>query len=125
VLTDAEIATAALEPGLEDVDLEGLHGVFEVCEIELIEEIDRATAVSLIIERAPDRRTGRNAPLRLEPEATTNGLQLFLKDIGKVGLLTVREDVDLAKRIERGSFEAKQKMVEANLRLVVSIANGQ
>jgi RNA polymerase primary sigma factor len=52
-------------------------------------------------------------------------LQLFLKEIGKVGLLTAREDVDLGKRIERGSFEAKQKMVEANLRLVVSIANGQ
>jgi DNA-directed RNA polymerase sigma subunit (sigma70/sigma32) len=41
------------------------------------------------------------------------------------GLLTAREDVDLAKRIERGSFEARQKMVEANARLVVSIANGR
>jgi hypothetical protein len=53
VLTYVEIATATLEPGLEDVDLEGLHDVFGVCEIELIEEIDRATAASLIIERAP------------------------------------------------------------------------
>jgi hypothetical protein len=85
VLTYVEVATATLEPGLEDVDLEGLHDAFGVCEIELIEEIDRATAASLIIERAPDRRTGRNAPLRLEAEATTSGLQLFLKEIGKVG----------------------------------------
>jgi len=47
---------------------------------------------------------------------------LFLKDIGKARLLSAQEEVDLAKRIERGSFDAKQKMVESNLRLVVSIA---
>jgi RNA polymerase primary sigma factor len=47
---------------------------------------------------------------------------LFLKDIGKVRLLSAQEEVDLAKRIERGSFDAKQKLVESNLRLVVSIA---
>ena len=53
---------------------------------------------------------------------TTDSLQLFLKDIGKVRLLTAQEEVDLAKRIERGDLDAKQKMVESNLRLVVSIA---
>ena len=47
---------------------------------------------------------------------TTDSLQLFLKDIGKVRLLTAQEEVDLAKRIERGDFDAKQKMVESNLR---------
>ena len=75
-----------------------------------------------MIERAPEKRARRKAPLDLEPEGTTDGLQLFLKGIGKVRLLTAQEEVDLAKRIERGSFEAKQKMVESNLRLVVSIA---
>jgi RNA polymerase primary sigma factor len=49
-------------------------------------------------------------------------LQLFLTDIGKVDLLTAAQEVELAKRIERGDHRAKQKMVEANLRLVVSIA---
>jgi RNA polymerase primary sigma factor len=99
-----------------------LHGLFERCEIELVEEIDPATAVSLNIERATEKRTRRRAPLDLKPEGTTDGLQLFLKDIGKVRLLAAQEEVDLAKRIERGDFEAKQKMVESNLRLVVSIA---
>jgi RNA polymerase primary sigma factor len=49
-------------------------------------------------------------------------LQLFLKEIGKVDLLTAAQEVELAKRIERGDHRAKQEMVEANLRLVVSIA---
>jgi RNA polymerase primary sigma factor len=53
---------------------------------------------------------------------TTDGLRLFLRGIGKVRLLSAQEEVDLARWIERGSFDAKQKMVESNLRLVVSIA---
>ncbi len=122
VLTHAEIATATAELGLEDTEIEELHGLFERSEIELIEEIDPAAAPSLIIDRVPEKRIRRKPPLNLEPDGTTDGLQLFLKGIGKVSLLTAREEVDLAKRIERGSFEAKQKMVESNLRLVVSIA---
>jgi RNA polymerase primary sigma factor len=55
-------------------------------------------------------------------EASTDALQLFLKDVGKVDLLTAAQEVELAKRIERGDHRAKQEMVEANLRLVVSIA---
>jgi RNA polymerase primary sigma factor len=49
-------------------------------------------------------------------------LQLFLKDISKVSLLTGAQEVELAKRIERGDLRANQEMIEANLRLVVSIA---
>jgi RNA polymerase primary sigma factor len=63
---------------------------------------------------APDLEAGR--------EVSTDALQLFLKDIGKVQLLTAAQEVELAKRIERGDHGAKQEMVEANLRLVVSIA---
>ena len=57
-----------------------------------------------------------------EPEISTDTLQLFLKDIGKVPLLTAAQEVELSKRIEAGDHSAKQAMVEANLRLVVSIA---
>ncbi len=121
VLTYAEIVTATAALDLEDVDVDELHDILERCDIELIEEIDPATG-GLLIERAGEKGTRRKAPLNLEPDATTDGLQLFLKGIGKVRLLKAHEEVDLAKRIERGSFEAKQKMVESNLRLVVSIA---
>ena len=51
-----------------------------------------------------------------------DALQAFLKDIGKVDLLTAAQEVQLAKRIERGDSGAQKQMVEANLRLVVSIA---
>ncbi|HEY6396411.1 MAG TPA: sigma-70 family RNA polymerase sigma factor [Solirubrobacteraceae bacterium] len=122
VLTYVEIAVATAELGLDETDVEELHGLFERCEIELVEEIDPATTASLNIERAPEKRTRRKAPLDNKPEGTTDALQLFLKDIGKARLLTAPEEVDLAKRIWRGELDAKQKMVESNLRLVVSIA---
>jgi RNA polymerase primary sigma factor len=62
-------------------------------------------------------------PAGEEPrEAPTDALQLFLKDIGKIDLLTAAQEVTLAKRIERGDHGARQAMVEANLRLVVSVA---
>src|SRR5256714_1584649 len=122
VLTYAEIAVATAELDLEDSEVEELHAVFERSEIELVEELDPATAANLTIERAPEKRGRRKSRLDLEPEGTTDGLQLFLKGIGKMRLLTAQEEVELAKGVERGSFEAKQRMVEANLRLVVSIA---
>jgi RNA polymerase primary sigma factor len=122
VLTSVEIETATAELGLDESDFEELHGLFERSEIELVEEIDPATAPSLNTERAPEKRTRRRAQLDLTPEGTTDALQLFLKDIGKVRLLSAQEEIDLAKRIERGSVDAKQELVESNLRLVVSIA---
>src|ERR1019366_9452267 len=122
VLTYAEIATATAEFDLVETDLEELHGLLERCEIELVEEIDPATATSLSIAQAPESPPRRKAALDLKPEGTTDGLQLFLKSIGKVRLLTAQQEVGLAKRIERGDLDAKQKMVESNLRLVVSIA---
>jgi RNA polymerase primary sigma factor len=61
-------------------------------------------------------------PAEVEFEFSTDSLQLFLKDVGRVDLLTAAQEVELAKRIERGDHRAKQEMIEANLRLVVSIA---
>jgi RNA polymerase primary sigma factor len=56
------------------------------------------------------------------PETTTDALQLFLREAGRHRLLTAAQEVELAKRIERGDGDAKQQMIQANLRLVVSIA---
>src|SRR6188508_2624387 len=54
--------------------------------------------------------------------ATTDALQLFMNEVGRHQLLTAKEEVELAKRIERGDREAKERMINSNLRLVVSIA---
>jgi RNA polymerase primary sigma factor len=123
VLTYAEISQATAELDLDESDLEELHAFLESSEIELVEELDPAQAVA--VERVSDKRGGRRKSKTQDifrPDMTTDSLQLFLKDIGKVRLLTAQEEVDLAKRIERGDLDAKQKMVESNLRLVVSIA---
>jgi RNA polymerase primary sigma factor len=62
------------------------------------------------------------AEVALKPDTSTDSLQLFLKEIGRVRLLTAAQEVELARRIERGDQAAKVHMIEANLRLVVSIA---
>jgi RNA polymerase primary sigma factor len=124
VLTYAEVTQALSEQDVDEADVEELHTFIEGSEIELVEEIDPAANAANAVERAPDKRGRRRAKsqIDLRPDMTTDSLQLFLKDIGKVRLLTAQEEVDLAKRIERGDLDAKQKMVESNLRLVVSIA---
>jgi RNA polymerase primary sigma factor len=62
--------------------------------------------------------------LDLNVEPSLDSLRLYLREIGKVALLTADQEVYLAKRIERGDMAAKTQMTEANLRLVVSIAKG-
>ncbi len=106
-----EIALSLDELELEPAQIEDVYRALEELQIEIVEpqatEPDPKEAVRL------DETTR---------EVSTDSLQLFLKDIGKVELLTAAEEVELAKRIERGDHRAKQAMVEANLRLVVSIA---
>jgi RNA polymerase primary sigma factor len=80
------------------------------------EEISSAPLVS------SQRELGRQEAEIADP--SLDSLRLYLRAIGRVPLLTAADEVRLAKRIERGDMSAKQHMVEANLRLVVSIAKG-
>ena len=59
---------------------------------------------------------------RLEPEATTDSLQLFFNEARRYPLLTAEEEVGLAQAIERGDLAAKERMINSNLRLVISVA---
>src|SRR4030095_10032139 len=71
---------------------------------------------------AEEETKGPKLDLTVEP--SLDSLRLYLREIGKVPLLTADQEVYLAKRIERGDMIAKTQMIEANLRLVVSIAKG-
>ncbi len=64
----------------------------------------------------------REPVVATDAEPTTDALQLFLREAGRHVLLTAAQEVELAKRIERGDLDAKQRMIQSNLRLVVSIA---
>jgi RNA polymerase primary sigma factor len=107
-----EIALSLDELELEPAQIEDVYRALEELQVEIV---DADSTQGETKEEAP--RLDETAR-----EVSTDALQLFLKDIGKVELLTAAEEVELAKRIERGDHRAKQEMVEANLRLVVSIA---
>src|SRR5687767_8968873 len=94
---------------------------YELTELEqdaLLRELDRRSID--IVEQAPHSEAvvALTAPV----ETTTDALQLFLREAGRHHLLTAAQEVELAKKIERGDADAKQHMIQANLRLVVSIA---
>jgi len=99
-----DVVSALDELDLEPAQLDEFYAALEEAQVEVVERD----------EPEPEVEEAR--------EVSTDTLQLFLKDIGKVPLLTAAQEVELAKRIERGDHSAKQAMVEANLRLVVSIA---
>jgi RNA polymerase primary sigma factor len=108
---------------LEDLDVskEQVHELYAQLEEHGIELVDGATDAA---ELADTPEETQPAPLQLDltVEPSLDSLRLYLRAIGRVALLSAAEEVELAKRIERGDGFAKQQMVEANLRLVVSIA---
>jgi RNA polymerase primary sigma factor len=75
-------------------------------------------------QRGGEGAGAKKEELDLTVEPSLDSLRLYLRAIGQVELLTAQQEVELAKRIERGDMLAKRQMVEANLRLVVSIAKG-
>jgi RNA polymerase primary sigma factor len=83
----------------------------------LLRELDKR-----IIEVVDPPASPEPPPLAHVAESTTDALQLFLREAGRHTLLTAAQEVSLAKRIERGDLDAKQVMIQANLRLVISIA---
>ncbi len=86
---------------------------------ELLQALEELNVEITGKEPEPEAAPAADAQAR---EISTDALQLFLKDIGRVPLLTAAQEVELAKRIERGDEPAKRRMIESNLRLVVSIA---
>lgn len=113
-LTYEEIMSSLEDVELDEDDIEKIYEIFTEMDIDIIEEDtddeeddDDDDELDLSIPQG----VGIDDPVRM-----------YLKEIGKVDLLTAEEEVELAKRMEQGDMEAKRQLVEANLRLVVSIA---
>jgi RNA polymerase primary sigma factor len=121
VLLESAEATGQLRHG-ELAELIETHQL-DVLEVDLLNcELERR-GIDLVEE--PEKEKEREPPpppLPTSYETTTDALQLFLREAGRHALLTAAQEVELAKRIERGEMAAKTHMIQSNLRLVVSIA---
>jgi RNA polymerase primary sigma factor len=112
-----DLEAFALEHDLADDEVEQLSRELEAIGLDVGEP--KAEGAEKVVTKA--------APAATNPDAafgSADSLQLFLADVGRHKLLTAAEEVTLAKALERGDPTAKRRMIESNLRLVVSIAKG-
>ena len=114
-LTYEAVAKAVSDLDVNRRQIEELHTHLNEQGIEVITKEDATSRNSVEEVPAPP-------PPVAGAETNLDSLRLYLRSIGQVELLNAAQEVQLAKRIERGDMEAKRQMVEANLRLVVSIA---
>ncbi len=105
----SDLAEAVEAHELDAIEIDLLHQALEQRGLEVLEDTEPEAPA------APP-------PPPVATETTTDALQLFLREAGRHALLTAAQEVELAKRIERGDDAAKQRMIQSNLRLVVSIA---
>ncbi|OGZ38271.1 MAG: RNA polymerase sigma factor RpoD [Candidatus Portnoybacteria bacterium RIFCSPLOWO2_01_FULL_43_11] len=109
-ITEAELLQVIPEIEKDIFGLEELYDRLKAVNIDLLESIE-------LLEEPEEKKKKRS----LETESFDN-VQMYLREIGRIPLINGQEEVDLAKRIEKGDENAKQKLTQANLRLVVSIA---
>ena len=114
-----EIYELLMSKGVE-VDMENEPDDIDLLELE-DEEVDDPEVDAVIAENPDAKEIDLEATIS-KNIAVDDPVRMYLKEIGKVPLLTAQEEIDLAKRMEQGDEYAKQKLCEANLRLVVSIA---
>ena len=110
-LNQSQVAELAESVGLDDDAVEGLYAALTERGLDVSDDCARVAAV------APTRIANERLA-----EATTDAMSLYLREISRYPLLTAEEEVALAQRVELGDAAAKERMVNSNLRLVVSIA---
>lgn len=115
-ITEAEILHTLPEIELDIDRLEQLYDDLKDANIKVVDEGELLSAQSQdVVER-------ELAEVSVYPTVGSDSVQMYLREIGKISLLTPEEEVKLAKRIEKQDEQAKQRLAESNLRLVVSIA---
>ncbi|HEU5373091.1 MAG TPA: sigma-70 family RNA polymerase sigma factor, partial [Gaiellaceae bacterium] len=132
-MTEISMTTAVAEALDALVHLREEHGALtpaDVADAVLTHDLDETEAEALNLELAahdiaPEPEDEDEPALDLSIGTslyTTDSFQMFLNEAGRYPLLTAAEEVELAKRIEKGDMQAKERMINCNLRLVVSIA---
>ncbi|MGB0096385.1 MAG: RNA polymerase sigma factor RpoD [Solirubrobacteraceae bacterium] len=128
-LTFERIAACLEEIEVTKEQIQELHSYLEEQGIEVVEADGRparseggSVEANAAASAEPQTDQRKKVALDLTVEPSLDSLRLYLRSIGRVELLTAEEEVMLARRIERGDMAAKRQMIEANLRLVVSIA---
>jgi len=116
----AEERGSVLQSELNDV-LEPL-GLDPLEHDAIVRELETRSIEVVVNEADDDEQPEPAPPLQISWETTTDALQLFLREAGRHPLLTAAQEVSLAKQIEAGDLRCKQRMIQSNLRLVVSIA---
>ncbi len=120
-VTEDEILRVIPEVEKNLSELERLYEKLESSGIKIISS-DEVMKEGAAKETAEEKKIEKiDVPLDLD-DISSDSVQMYLREIGRVPLLKAEEEVSLAKRIEKGDLAAKQKLTEANLRLVVSIA---
>jgi RNA polymerase primary sigma factor len=122
VLSVEQIARALAEVEITKEQVVDLHAYLDDQGIAIVDGVGAASET----RPGEPQESGPPRPARVDltVEPSLDSLRLYLRSIGRLQLLTAEREVALAQRIERGDLAAKQEMVEANLRLVVSIAKG-
>ncbi len=116
-LTYREISEAlGAREDLDTDDLERLYQKLQDAGVQVVQESEQEDEVETGLRR-PRRPRGSEEDIPIE-----DSVRMYLRRIGRVPLLTSQQEVELAKRVERGDREAKRKLIESNFRLVVSIA---
>src|ERR1051326_4272411 len=98
------------------------HMIDDIVTLDVSDSDEETVAPAYVLDEIDAELEEDDLDLSTEAPLTTDSLQLFLNEAGRYPLLTAAEEVELAKRIERGDMAAKERMITSNLRLVVSIA---
>ena len=117
-LTNDEILNQIPEP---EKHIQEIDDIFDYLFEHGVDVFDKVESKE-VIEIEKEKNNSADLLSLLSQKGNVDSVRMYLKEIGKINLLTFEEEVDLAQQIEKGSESAREKLINANLRLVVSIA---
>lgn len=123
-LTESQISDALEEINFDPEQMEHLYENLESLNIEIVDDVDEPTIEDLSTDEEEEVPKDENLDVALSSEgiAIDDPVKVYLKEIGRVPLLSSEEEIELAKKMGEGDVAARKRLSEANLRLVVSIA---